>query len=118
MRVVMSFCIRGEGKTRGEKLAPKGYQRVVTGPAWGVVRTGVVFDLMGLCVSTHEGVLPLERVTEGLKRARRSMYSDSARLAAQHGHDRDALVRSLESLATWCTIARMRGATDVAWKEA
>ena len=115
MRVVMSFCTKGEPS---QGAAPPGYRRVVTGPAWGAVRTQWVFELMELRVSTVRGMVPLAELREGIATARRNLpLSAIAREAEESGTSRDELAQCLDSLATWATVASMQGATDVAWME-
>lgn len=117
MRVVMSFCEKQLPRTKREQLVPQ-YRRIVTGPAWGTVRTMFVFELMELRVTTIEGALSLDKLAAGIAKARRALpTSPITAEAAANGHTRDDLANALDSLSTWATVARLQGATDVTWKE-
>jgi hypothetical protein len=115
MRVVMSFVVKKQPVPEGKRPS---YRRVVTGPAFGVMRASFLFELMELRVTTIEGCLSIEQLAQGLATAKRALnLSPIAAQALEHGHTREQLAQALESLGTWATVARLQGATDLIWIE-
>jgi hypothetical protein len=111
----MSFVAKKQPVPEGKRPT---YRPIVTGPAFGSVRTSFLFELMELRVTTIEGCLSLEQLAAGLVTAKKALnLSPITVQAATHGHTREQLERALESLGTWATVARLQGATDVVWKE-
>lgn len=101
MRVVMSFVVRDEDAAGVET-----WRKVLPGPAWGAMKAEALFRLMAFY--ELDGRKSLELVAIGLARAR-------AELAALSEAERKEVGPLLESLASWATVARMRGAEALAW---
>lgn len=99
MRVLMSFVVTEPAE-----------RRVLTGPAWASEHTAQVFELMRLEVHLGHGLVPLDRFAEGLGIAKHT-------LEEQPWKRRPKIAQTLASLATWATVARLKGATAIAWKE-
>ena len=102
MRVLMTFVT-----IEAEQKDP---QRVITGPAWESNHTAEVFELMRLEVDLGHGLIPLARFAEGLARARQTLEDEPWK-------PRPKISKTIDSLATWATVARMKGATAIAWQE-
>lgn len=99
MRVLMSFTVQAP--------APR---QVIMGPAWGTEHVMEIFELMHFAVSTERGEMSLVQFAEGLARAKRLLGDEPAA-------KRQKVARTLESLATWATIAKLKGATHFRWHE-
>jgi hypothetical protein len=99
MRVLMSFVITEPVE-----------RRVLTGPAWSSDHTAEVFELMRLEADLTKGTLPLTRFAEGLAAAKQ-------KIEAEPWKSRPKVEQTLTSLATWATVARIKGATAIAWRE-
>lgn len=99
MRILMTFTTTEAEQTK----------RVFGGPAWETSHTLEVFKLMHLEVElSHGGAMPLERFAEGFAHARAALVGQIRRPKVE---------RTLETLATWATVARLRGATEIQWRE-
>lgn len=103
MRVHMSFVMLSEPEQPPQK--------VFTGPAWATEHTQEVFVLMELGEGVAGGTVSLERFAAGLTLAKRTLH----RLAPQYRPRKVEIM--LAQLATWATIAKIKGANALQWRE-
>jgi hypothetical protein len=114
MRLTMTFVVRDED------IKPEPFRRVLTGPAYGFTRASFLFGLMDLSVNLVRGTMPIERLIAGLSRAREELKRDDCRMvseAAPFDITRADLTKMVDSLTTWSTAGRIKGADHVAWRE-
>lgn len=104
MHVVMTFVL-----PPAEGEAPP--RLVFTGPRLPLDHASDVFALLELDLPLGEGMIPITKLREGLACARRTLN----RWAPERRPKRAEL--TLMSLATWATVASIKGATALQWKE-
>ena len=99
----MTFVVRDE-----DAAGVQTWKKVLPGPSWGVEKAEVLFRLLAFS-DLLEGCQSLDMLTVGLARARAELPELADPV------ERDELARLIESLATWATLGRMRGASAIGW---